>query len=168
MMAWAQRWGISQQAMTELLQAMAHIGLAPSVTASAGTETQVQQELRVLAPHHDGHLWRNNSGALKDDRGNMVRYGLANDSTRLNKVLKSSDLIGFTSLTIQPSDVGRRVAVFTAVEAKKPGWKAPTNERETAQATFLKLVHAGGGIATFATAPTDYLTAIERWKTWQL
>lgn len=155
--AWAQRWGVPQQALVELLQELASVHLAPSATPAKGSEAQVQQELRVLAPHMNGHLWRNNNGALKDDRGNMIRYGLANDSSRINAVLKSPDLIGFTSIN--------GVAVFTAIEVKRPGWRAPTNDRERAQAAFLSLVHAGGGIASFATTATDYTTAIERWKT---
>ena len=168
MQAWAQRWNIPPEAVSELFGLLAHVELAPNVTAAVGSEAQVQQGLRVLAPHHDGWLGRNNSGALKDERGNMVRFGLANDSTRLNKVFKTPDLVGFTSITMQSTDVGRQVAVFTGVEAKKPGWRSPTNDRERAQASCLKFIHARGGIALFAADPSDYLTAITRWKNqWQ-
>ncbi len=153
---WVKRWNIPDQAVSELMQILAQVTLLPALTAPKGSEARVVQELRVSAPHHQGHLWRNNNGALRDERGNMIRYGLANESTRLNKVFKSSDLIGFTRI--------HDVAIFTAIEAKRPGWKAPTNERETAQAAFLKLVHAGGGIALFATAAAHYPLAIEQWR----
>ena len=161
MKAWAHRWNIPPEAIRELFEIMAHIELAPSATVADGnTEAPCQAGLRVLAPYHKGHLWRNNRGATKTESGGMVRFGIGNDSSKVDKVIKSSDLIGFTSI--------EGVAVFTAVEVKKPGWKAPTNERERAQAAFLKLIHAGGGIATFATQPSDYLTAITRWKNqWQ-
>lgn len=153
---WVQRWQIPDTAVHELVQILAHVELAPVTNPTPGSEAQVTQELRVLAPRHQGHLWRNNNGALRDVRGNMVRYGLGNDSTRLNKVLKSPDLVGFTTIN------GR--AIFTAVEAKRPGWRAPTTEREHAQAAFLKLVHAGGGIATFATDASHYPLAVEQWR----
>lgn len=156
MKAWTRRWGIPEPAVQELMQLMAHVTLTPTASAPEGSEAQVVQELRVLAPHYNGYLWRNNSGAMMDERGGMVRYGLANDSSRLNKVFKSPDLIGFTMLGGS--------AIFTAVEAKRPGWKTPVTDRERAQAAFLKLVHAGGGIALFATAADQYPKAIEQWR----
>ena len=54
----------------------------------------------------------------------------------------SSDLIGWTSVEITPEMVGRRVAVFTAVEVKKPGGKATAE-----QLNFLQRVQDAGGIA---------------------
>ena len=77
------------------------------------SEAQVQQELRVLAPHHGSRLWRNNSGVLPDRTGRPVRYGLANESKELNKVLKSSDLIGLTPVLIEQRHVGRIAGLFT-------------------------------------------------------
>lgn len=157
MKSWVRRWNIPELAVRELMQILAHVALAPASSPTKGSEAQVIQELRTLAPRHNGYLWRNNSGALMDDRGNMVRYGLANDSTRLNKVFKSPDLIGFTIIN--------NLAIFTAIEAKRPGWQRPVTERENAQAAFLKLVHAGGGIALFATAAGHYPLAINQWRT---
>ena len=161
---WAARWQIPPAAIHELFQVLAQIDIAPSQTAPKGPEGQVQQELRVLAPHIGAHLWRNNNGALPDRRGVPVRYGLGNDSTRINKVIKSSDLIGVTPVTISPADVGRMAAIFTAVEVKRPGWTGARTEEEKAQATFLKLIHSAGGIATFATQASDYTLAVKRWK----
>lgn len=54
----------------------------------------------------------------------------------------SSDLIGWTSVVITPEMVGRRVAIFTAVEVKKPGGKATAE-----QLNFLQRVQDAGGIA---------------------
>ena len=54
----------------------------------------------------------------------------------------SSDLIGWTSVEITPEMVGRRVAIFTAVEVKKPGGKATAE-----QLNFLQRVQDAGGIA---------------------
>jgi hypothetical protein len=54
----------------------------------------------------------------------------------------SSDLIGWTSIEITPEMLGRKVAVFTAVEVKKPGGKATAE-----QLNFLQRVKDAGGIA---------------------
>lgn len=58
----------------------------------------------------------------------------------------SSDLIGWTTVEITPEMVGRKVAVFTAVEVKVPG-KRPTAE----QVNFLAQVRTAGGIAEVLT-----------------
>lgn len=60
----------------------------------------------------------------------------------------SSDLIGWTSVQITPEMVGRKVAVFTAVEIKQPG-KKPTE----AQVNFIENVRSAGGIGTVITDP---------------
>lgn len=60
----------------------------------------------------------------------------------------SSDLIGWTSVEITPEMVGRKVAVFTAVEIKQPG-KKPTE----AQVNFIENVRSAGGIGTVITDP---------------
>jgi hypothetical protein len=87
-------------------------------------------------------LWRNNVGCLKDVSGQPVRYGLANDSSKLNKKVKSSDLIGFTPAA------GR--AVFTAIECKREAWVWTGNPHEIAQQQFHNIVKASGGLAGFA------------------
>lgn len=122
------------------------------------SEADVQQILRITAPKYSNMLLRNNSGAMQDDTGRVVRFGLGNDSARLNKVFKSSDLIGLTQLVIQPHHVGQCVGVFTAVECKALGWKGPhpSNEREQAQLNFINSVIAHGGYAGFATCVEDY------------
>ena len=55
-------------------------------------------------------LFRNNCGALKDADGRLIRYGVANPG--------GSDLIGWRSLTVTPDMVGRKLAVFLAIEVK--------------------------------------------------
>lgn len=104
-------------------------------------EATLQAALRVEAARLGVYLWRNNSGVLRDDRGVPVRFGLGNDSTRINAVLKSSDLIGITA-------TGR----FVAIEVKAPGWRGPRTERERAQAAFIDLIRRQGGIGAFVTS----------------
>lgn len=110
------------------------------------TEAAVQQQIRLAAPQYGCYLWRNNSGALLNERGDMVRYGLGNDSKKLNDEIKSADLIG-----VAPG--GR----FLAVECKAPGWRlTPGDARAQAQAKFLRLVRRAGGLAGFATGVSDF------------
>lgn len=145
--AWAARWGIPQLALVDLATIYTSAG---GDAAEDGGESAVQQNLRVVAASMGFSLWRNNSGAMTDERGRMVRFGLGNMSKRLSDKWKSSDLIG-----IGPG--GR----FVAVECKAPGWTRPTNDRERAQAAFLGNVEALGGIGLFATSIADYVGRVK-------
>jgi hypothetical protein len=107
-------------------------------------ESTLQSAVRAEAARLGVYLWRNNSGVLPDKRGVPVRFGLGNDSQRINAVLKSSDLIGITP--------GGR---FVAIECKAPGWIGVRTDRERAQEAFIDLVRAQGGIAGFVTSLED-------------
>lgn len=104
-------------------------------------ETNLMNSI-MLAPH-GCRLFRNNCGAYKDASGRLVRYGL---------VKGSSDLIGLKSITITPDMVGRKLAVFTAIEVKTPTGK-PTPE----QLHFVNRVKELGGIAGIARSVEDVL-----------
>ena len=123
----------------------------------ARSEAAVQAEVRLECARRGVLLWRNNSGALYDSDGRLVRFGLGNDSPQTNKVMKSSDLIG-----VGPD--GR----FHAYEIKEEGWvykgdrpctckpkKPCTPCREKAQLAFLNLVRSKGGVAAFVTCVED-------------
>ncbi len=113
------------------------------------SEARVQQDVQLAASYAGGRLWRNNSGAYFDKRGVQVRYGLCNVSKKVNKQIKSSDLIGITPVVITEDMVGQTVGVFTAVECKKEGWVYPGTEPEIAQKKFIDLVNSLGGRAKF-------------------
>lgn len=119
------------------------------------SEASAQQRIRIEAPHHGVRLWRNNVGACIDERGNHIRYGLANESAAMNKKIKSSDLIGITPVIVTPEMVGRTLGVFTAIECKRPGWQYKGGGREAAQLSYMQIIIALGGIAQFATGPED-------------
>lgn len=139
--AWCARWRIPHQALVELLTSDGGLTSGDSVS-----ESGVQSRIRLDAPKFGVTLWRNNSGAAVDDTGRHIRYGLGNDSKRVNESFKSSDLIGI-------NHVGR----FVAVECKAPGWKFSQNdERAVAQARFLAHVRASGGIAGFCQSLEDF------------
>lgn len=128
-------------------------------------ESIVQQEIQIKAMNYKCHLLRNNSGALKDETGRLVRYGLGNVSQEHQARISSSDLIGFTKITITPKMVGKTIAVFTAIEAKREDWKInkKLNEHETAQNNFLNFIKNNGGIASFCNS-ADQLKDIIVWR----
>ncbi len=119
------------------------------------SEALVQSLVRIEAPSKGMHLFRNNVGQLMDKDGRPVRFGLANDGKQLNRVLKSSDLIGWTRHTITQADVGRTVAIFTSIECKPEDWTPPKSgvefERYSAQLAWLELVASCGGVAKLLT-----------------
>jgi hypothetical protein len=86
---------------------------------------------------------------LENETGRPIRYGLANDSKRLNKIIKSADLIGIYRKPIVQSDVGSVIGQFWSCEAKPVGWHYTGSDREPMQLAWLNLVLALGGRAEF-------------------
>lgn len=153
---WAVRHGISVQALNEL---KTFFSPGPvNATPVKGGEAAVQKKIRLETNLTGGLLLRNNSGMALNKRGIPVRFGLGNDSSKLNARFKSSDLIGLTPLSIG----GQTVGVFTAIETKHPGWRYSGTDRESGQLFFINVIKARGGIAGFATCPTDYINLISR------
>ena len=113
------------------------------------SEAEVSDDVVIETSKYGLRLFRNNSGAFKDSRGVPVRFGLGNVSKRFNKLMKTSDYIGWTPVVSTPEMVGKTVAVFTALEIKEADWKYSGDEREVAQKKFIDLVNNSGGIASF-------------------
>lgn len=163
--AWAARHNVSPEAMHELR----HLLTPSKVLEDGASESRAQSEIRLASAEH-GSLWRNNAGATQPVEGERpVRYGLGNDSKNLWEHWRSGDLVGITSVPVQPHHVGRTFGVFTMIECKHPGWNPkalnqPSNKRERAQMNCLTNVAALGGIAGFACSPDDYVRYIETWK----
>lgn len=132
--------------------------------AAAESESDVEQFIKMDAVQFGCQLMRNNSGALKDLTGRLVRYGLGNDSKARNDKIKSSDEIGFTRIVITPEMVGRTIAVFTAIEVKAPGWVFNARDkREAAQLAFIEWIRAAGGIAGFAESVDTFRNILRSW-----
>lgn len=152
---WAVRHGVTMQALFELSALVGAAGdmadPVPGVPSRA--EAWVQDAVRLEAKPRGCRLFRNNVGALKDIRGVPVRYGLANDSPKINEKLKSSDLIGWRRLLITPAHVGHVVAQFVSRECKPQGWHWTGTDREVAQKAWLDLVTVEGGDGKFTTGP---------------
>ena len=103
------------------------------MASSSPSEHEIQQRIRLACGRGTVRLWRNNTGALLDQQGRYVRFGLCKGS---------SDLIGLRALEITPELVGQRLAQFVALEIKTAqGVLSPV------QRAFLRLVQELGGVA---------------------
>jgi len=153
---WARAWGVDSRAVDALKLLMGlHQMDAPKLSDDPpGSESRQQSLVRIEAANKCVRLFRNNSGAFKDDDGRVVRYGLANESKQANEVLKSPDLIGWRPKLIEPQHVGMTFGLCTMREIKHEGWTFSPNDRhEAAQLNFLNLAIADGCDAAFATGP---------------
>ena len=146
---WQTKWGVSNEAMAELRSSLVAETIA-ATSSKDSPEGLVQAEIRMEAASKGCVLWRNNVGLAFDDSGNPIRFGLANDSSKMNKNIKSSDLVGIRPLLIEPHMVGQTVGQFLAREVKRGNWKYKGTAREQAQAKYLELVLSMGGDAAFA------------------
>ena len=158
---WAARHSITPLAFAELQSMLSPFANNFEPAEKGKSEASVQGKLRTLAPKYAASLWRNNSGALPDTDGTPVRFGLGNDSPKINRVWKSSDLIGIT--TVVASYVGQQFGVFTAIEVKEPGWyQIPSDKRAKGQANFMATVQSMGGLAGFVQSTSEYERIIGR------
>lgn len=149
---WAVRHNIPFAALMELHAMFCPPELLGPVDPDGRMEDYAQSLIRREAPRRGWALFRNNVGALKDLRGIPVRFGLANDSKEMNKVIKSADLIGLRPVLILPEHVGSTIGQFVSIEAKHPGWKPGEDPvREKAQTAWAGLIRSKGGLAVFST-----------------
>lgn len=110
----------------------------------------------------DGHDWL----TIKNPR--PLRAGLC---------VGSSDYIGWDSVVVTPDMVGRKIAVFLALETKDPDelaylqrhyeslrtyeGKDEKKSRLRSQINFIETVKAAGGFAGFASTPEEALRIIQ-------
>lgn len=140
------------------LQSLFGAAEAPTHDPSLGgkSEAHAQQQVRLKVARYGAAAWRNNVGATPSKCDNCgcrvtpVRYGLANESAKLNAKIKSHDLILAIPRVIRPEDVGRTIAQFGSIEVKRPGWKFTGKGQESGQAAWAALVQKLGGFSTFS------------------
>lgn len=156
---WADSYNVGPEALAALRTLLASNDHAPApVTPSApGSEARVSSLVRLEAAQHDVWLTRNNVGALRDERGRFVRFGLANESKLQNSVIKSADLIGFRKRVIVTADIGTVIAQFASRECKEEGWKFnPRDSHQLAQATWRDFINSNGGDAAIVSGPGSF------------
>lgn len=150
---WGRRWNVPPQALEELFRTFI---VATGDPDDSSLENVVQSEVRLEAAAADVYLFRNNVGAGKMESGNFVRFGLANDSSPMNKRIKSGDLVGLRKRLIVPADVGTYIGQFVSRECKKRNWKFRGTVEENAQMTWAALINAQGGDAKIVTGPGSF------------
>lgn len=152
---WAARWNIPLECLRDLQTTLGtYTPPLPAEAPGAGkSEAWVQSVVRLEASEKGVKLFRNNVGVLEDKTGRPVRYGLGNDSPKMNEVIKSGDLIGLKSIIVTPAMVGHCFGQFVSIECKSPGWQFTGTGREKAQLAWANLVNSMGGMACFATGP---------------
>ena len=112
-------------------------------------ERTVQADIFAqLGGRSDTRLFRNNRGVALHRDGSYVHYGLGNPG--------GSDFIGWHIIQVTPAMVGARLAVFTAIECKRPG-KDPTDEQQN----FIDQVQAAGGYAGAASSVSEALNILD-------
>jgi hypothetical protein len=116
------------------------------------TETDVMNLSRLAIQAAGGVAWRNNTGALPNpDTGVPVRFGLGNDSARINEVFKMGDLVGIYQ------------GIFCMWECKPPGWRYTGTKREVAQWNAILQVRGHRGRAGFVTHPDMAVAVMMGW-----
>ena len=165
-----EQWAAAHPSAASDLQKM--LGAVPWPTGNAGIdglESAAQQQVRLKAAHAGAMAWRNNVGATPakvkhccprcqfnfEVAQTPIRYGLANDSAKLNERIKSSDLILAIPRKITQEDVGKTIAQFGAVETKRPGWVYTGKGQEAGQMAWLALIKKLGGFACFSTGDLE-------------
>jgi hypothetical protein len=111
-------------------------------------EQTIQQNIRLTLSKLGCRIWRNNQGAFKDSQGNFIRYGVCQPG--------GSDLIGWTPVKITPDMVGKKIAVFTAIEVKTPTGRATDD-----QINFLHRLAQDGGIGGIARSSEEAMGIIQ-------
>jgi hypothetical protein len=153
---WAYAWGIPTAALTDLRMRMGIADAAPDVTGAPGSEVRQQSLVRLDAAQRGVWLTRNNVGALLDERGVPIRYGLANESKAQNQAVKSADLIGIRPILIGPQHIGTMIGQFVSREVKHAAWTYKGDKHEIAQLAWANFVLSKGGDAAFATGPGSF------------
>ncbi len=118
------------------------------------SETGIMRDIMIALSQAGARVFRNNVGVarFRDDKTGeprFVRYGLCEGS---------SDIIGLVPVTITPEMVGRKVAVFAAIEVKDGRGRASTD-----QLSFVEMVGARGGIAGVARSVEDAMALIRNY-----
>lgn len=107
----------------------------------------LEKTIKMAHVKTGGRLLRNNVGATKI--GNrFIEYGLGKGS---------SDLIGWTTIEITEEMIGKKIAVFTAVELKTVKDRASKD-----QINFIEQVHQAGGLAGIVYNEEEYNNIFKR------
>lgn len=116
------------------------------------SQSERLNRIRIHASENDSRLFRNNVGEAWTGKSRWIEYLgrkifeiIAPQRIKFGLTEGSSDLIGWKTIVITEDMVGKKIAVFRAVE-EKTGKDTLSEE----QARFLNQVSISGGIAEIA------------------
>lgn len=122
-------------------------------------ESNIMRLIQRELGRGDARLFRNNTGQGWVGRMRRLNTGavVLDDARPLHAGLceGSPDLVGWTSVTVTPDMVGKRVAVFTGIETKDARGRVTPE-----QANFIAAVRAAGGMAGVARSVEEATTII--------
>lgn len=110
-------------------------------------ETNVEKEIQLFVSKNGARLWKNHRGLFQDRQGNPRQIGIGPNG--------GCDLIGYTMIEIEPHMVGRKIAVFTAIECKQGRGRVSPEQLQ-----FCERVRQDGGKAGIAWGKSDALEII--------
>ena len=113
-------------------------------------ETNILRRIQIALTEIGVRVFRNQVGRYQLIDGRYLQSGL---------VKGASDLVGWTSVTITPEMIGRRVAVFTGIEVK-----GPKGQVTAEQHVFLENVRQAGGIAVVARSEEEAVVKVREYR----
>ena len=100
------------------------------------SETEITKKCLLDLSKQDGvTVWRNNTGALKNQSGQLVRFGLPG----------SGDILGLKATKITPEMVGKTFGLFISIETK-----TKTGKQRDQQERFEEMVIKHGAITSYS------------------
>lgn len=136
-------------------------------------EAPVQQRVLLALSRGLTRLFRVNTGMAYAGRGEIHRGAQPKTVTlypgdavvrraqhiRMGLTNGGSDTIGWSSVDITPEWVGRRVAVFTAIEVKGDGGRVSEDQER-----FIQNVRLAGGIAGVAYSAEEAQEIVDSYR----
>lgn len=108
-------------------------------------ENEVLKHVQLLG-RGDVRLFRNNTGSAWMGDANRTKSGdmliRHARSVKFGLCVGSSDLIGWKTVEVTPDMVGKRIAVFVALECKTESGRATAMQKN-----FIKAVQNAGGLS---------------------
>lgn len=127
---------------------------------SPRSEAGIMREIMVALSRIGVRMFRNNNGVawvgkILDQKADYIVLG---NPRPLHAGLGtgSSDLIGWTTVTVTKEMVGQRVALFTGIEVKTPRGRATPE-----QVNFIDQVEHAGGIGRVARSAAEAIGMLQ-------
>lgn len=128
------------------------------------SETDLQRRIQIALTDEHSRIWRNTVGEAWVGRNFIVSEGrlAGGNASRVTYGLGpgSSDLVGPISVEVTQAMVGRRIAVFSGFEIKKPRGSKYNEQQDS----FIGVIQGLGGIADYARSVEEALAIVKAFK----